>query len=152
MGGMFNIDGPLFRLGNTIADIMLLSFLWLIFSIPIITIGASTTALYYVTTRRISDRESYIFKDFLSSFKTNFKTATLLWFLWLAAFTIILLNLYMLQIFEFSTLVATILLPIQGVLLIELIMTSLYMFPITARFEMSFSQVFALCSSNPPQF
>jgi len=140
MGGIFNMDGPFFRFGNAIADIMILSIIWIIFSIPLFTIGASTTALFYVTTRRISDKEGYLFKDFLSSFKSNFKMATKLWMLWVSLSGLIALNIFWLRVLDFDPLMATILLPIQICILIELYITSLYLFPITARFDMSFRQ------------
>ena len=140
MGGIFNMDGPFFRFGNAIADIMILSFIWILFSIPLFTIGASTTALFYVTTRRISDREGYLFKDFYTSFKANFKMATLLWMVWVALFGVVAINIYMLMFLEFEPLLANILLPIQICLMIELYITSIYMFPLVARFDMGFRQ------------
>lgn len=140
MGGFFNVDGAFYRFGNAIADIMILSLFWIIFSIPLITIGASTTALYYVTTRRISDREGYLFKDFLSSFKSNFKNATLLWLFWCFLFGIVLMNINLLRQMEFEPLMVNILLPLQIVLLVELTITAIYIFPLTARFEMGFRQ------------
>lgn len=140
MGGLFNMDGPVFRFLNAIADIMILSLIWLLFSIPLFTIGASTTALFYVTTRRISDREGYLFKDFFSSFKANFKRATLLWLLWCLLMGIVALNIYMLINFEFAPILVTIMLPVQICIFIELYITTIYLFPLTARFEMSFFQ------------
>jgi len=140
MGGIFNLDGPFFKFGNIIADIMILSAIWFLFSIPIVTIGASTTALFYVTTRRISDREGYLFQDFFTSFKSNLKRATLLWLLWLGMFLLILANIYMLLNFDFNPTLVTILIPVQIVILVELVFMSVYLYPITARFEMDFKQ------------
>ena len=141
MGGIFNMDGPFFKFGNAVADIMILSLIWMIFSIPFFTIGASTTALFYVTTRRTSDKEGYLFRDFLTSFKDNFKLSTKLWLLWVAMFALVISNIFMIRSFEFDPLMANILLPIQMIILIELFITSLYIFPITARFEMGFRQI-----------
>lgn len=140
MGGIFNMEGPLFRFGNVVADIMILSLIWTIFSIPIFTIGASTTALFYVTTRRLSDKEGYLMRDFLSSFKANFKQATLIWLAWLGLALLISANLRLLQSNEFDSTLFMILLPIQLVLMLELFMMSIYLYPLTARFEMSFLQ------------
>ena len=41
--------------------------------------GASTTAVYYVTLKLVRDEEGYTIKSFFDSFKTNFKQATLIW-------------------------------------------------------------------------
>ena len=140
MGGIFNMDGPFFKFGNIVADIMILSLFWIIFSIPLITIGASTTAIFYVTTRRISDREGYLFKDFLSSFKSNFKRSTLLWLLWVFMFVLIAFNINILRFSDFDTTLTTILFPLQILILIELVITMIYIFPLTARFDMGFKQ------------
>ena len=137
---LFNLDGPFFRFGNILADIMILSLLWLILSLPIITIGASTTALFYVTTRRISDRESYLIKDYFKSFKENFKKATILWIMQLAMGTLLVTNMFMLPNDLFDPLITSILFPIQIILLIELFIVSIYIFPLTARFDMKILQ------------
>jgi len=140
MNGIFNMDGPFFRFGNAIADIMLLSLLWFVFSLPLITIGASTTALFYVTTRRISNKEGYLFKDFFSSFKSNFKQATLLWLFWVALAALVITNIFWLRNDGFNPTLANILFPLQIIILIELIIVAVYVFPLVSRFEMKFFQ------------
>ena len=44
---LFSYDSPLSRFLYFIADIVTLHILWVIHSLPVITVGASTTALYY---------------------------------------------------------------------------------------------------------
>ena len=56
-----------------------LNLLWFVCSIPIFTIGASTTALYYASLKLIRGEENYIGRQFFHSFKENFKQATVLW-------------------------------------------------------------------------
>ncbi|MCL2461419.1 MAG: DUF624 domain-containing protein [Defluviitaleaceae bacterium] len=92
MSGFFSTDGMFYKIGTLIADVVLLGVAWLIFSIPVVTIGASTTALYYVATRRISDREGYIFRDFWSSFKSNFKKSTIVWVVALVIIYVLYIN------------------------------------------------------------
>ena len=79
MNRIFNLDNPLMAFMGKIADLIILNILAIFFSIPIFTIGASWTAMYYVTVKMVKKEESYIFKDFLSSFKNNFKQATIIW-------------------------------------------------------------------------
>lgn len=62
-----------------------LNILWLICSLPVITIGASTTALYYASLKVIREEESHCGKMFFHSFKENFKQATQLWLILLGA-------------------------------------------------------------------
>lgn len=56
---------------SRVFDIMFLSVLWLLFCLPIITIGPSTTALYYTTAKVIRKDRGYIWQEFIHAFKTN---------------------------------------------------------------------------------
>ena len=56
-----------------------LNLLWMLCSIPIVTIGASTTALYYASLKIVRGEESYAGRMFFRSFKENFRQATVLW-------------------------------------------------------------------------
>ena len=61
-----------------------LNLLWFVFSIPLITIGASRTALYYVSLKIVREEEHNITGMFIRSFKENFKQSTVLWLILLA--------------------------------------------------------------------
>lgn len=61
-----------------VADLILLNILCVLCCIPIITAGASITALYYVTLKMARDEESYIIRSFFRSFKQNFRQATII--------------------------------------------------------------------------
>ena len=56
-----------------------LNLLWFVCSIPIVTIGASTTALYYASLKVVRDEDSHVAALFFRSFRQNFKQATVLW-------------------------------------------------------------------------
>lgn len=56
-----------------------LNLLWFVCSIPIVTLGASTTALYSVTLKLARDEGSNVTAMFFQAFKANFKQATVLW-------------------------------------------------------------------------
>ena len=139
MSGFFSMDGPFYKIGSLIADIMILSFYWLIFSIPLVTIGASTTALYYVMTRRISNREGYLFRDFWTSFKSNFKQTTIIWLIFLVVYYILYINIRNINVVGSMR---TVVFPVQICFLIEIILCSLYIFPLNARFELSLKDSF----------
>lgn len=79
---IFNVDNPVFRAINTIGKIFLLDMLWLICSIPIFTMGASTTALIYAC-MKIKDDEGYVTSNFFKSFKENFKQSTAIFLIYL---------------------------------------------------------------------
>ena len=62
-----------------------LNLLWLVCSIPIVTVGASTSALYYVTLKLVRDEEENVTAMFFRAFRENFRQATVLWLIMLAA-------------------------------------------------------------------
>jgi uncharacterized membrane protein YesL len=113
---------------------MILTILWLITSLPIITIGASTTALYYVTTRQLSNREGYVTKDFFKSFKQNFVKATGVTILFAIIISVLSFNIQYLSVespFYFA----------QFVLLALALAVLSFVFPVLARFELTFFQL-----------
>ena len=56
-----------------------LNLLWFLCSIPIITIGASTTALYYASLKIVRDEDNHVGAQFFRSFRENFRQATVIW-------------------------------------------------------------------------
>lgn len=138
MGGFFSLDGPFYRIGNMLADIMILSLVWILFSLPVVTIGASTTALFYVTTRRISNKEGYLIRDFWKSFKTNFKQSTIVWLAGLLIVAILLINIWNIDAVGDLKMV---ILPFQICFLVELSFISIYIYPLIARFDMPFREM-----------
>ena len=79
MGRFFNVDNPVWRFIGNLADVFIVSVFWIICSLPVITIGASTTAMYYVTLKLASNQEGYTTRSFFKSFRENFKQATSIW-------------------------------------------------------------------------
>ncbi|MBO5302885.1 MAG: YesL family protein [Lachnospiraceae bacterium] len=79
MAKLFSPDNPVWRVMGIVADFFLLTILWAVCSLPIITIGASTTAVYYVALKMVDKREGYIVKTFFKAFKDNFGQSTVLW-------------------------------------------------------------------------
>ena len=60
-----------------------MNLLWFVCSIPIITIGASTTALYYASLKLVRDEDSHVGAQFFRSFRENFRQATVIWLIML---------------------------------------------------------------------
>ena len=73
MGHILDYDGKFINFSNKATDTLIATLLCLVCSIPIITIGASTTAYYSVMLKLVKDEESYITKSFFKAFKENFK-------------------------------------------------------------------------------
>jgi len=141
MKGFFSLDGPFNKWGGLLGDIIILSLMWLFFSIIglFVTVGASTSAMFFVTTRRIANREGYITSDFWLAFKANFKKATIIW--------LIIVFVGLLTWFNLVNMgavggLAIILFPAQIIIIAEVALMTTFIFPMNARFDMSVKQLF----------
>jgi len=77
--GLFNTESGFSKFMGRAIDVLCLNVLWLIFSLPIITIGASTCAAFSVSLKMVDDEEGYIGRMFIKAFKDNFKQGTIMW-------------------------------------------------------------------------
>ena len=133
MGKLFDMDSPLMRTLGRAADLMAVNILALICCIPIITAGASLTAMYTVELRWARGEEGYIIRPFFKAFKENFKQATAEWLVALAAVLVVVMDYMFFQenpdIFPeaFELLVMVI-----GVVFV---MVYLWVIPLQCRFE-----------------
>ena len=69
------------RIFGFLGQLIALNLLWIVCSLPVITAGASITALYSVMFKIIKKEEGYIIKSFLKAFRQNFKQSTIIWLL-----------------------------------------------------------------------
>ena len=81
---LFSYDSRFTQLLLKLCYSCYLNVLWFICSIPIFTIGATTTALYYASLKIVRDEDSHVGRMFFRSFKQNFKQATVIWLILLA--------------------------------------------------------------------
>ena len=78
----FNAETGIWRVFGWTGDIVVLSLMWTICSIPLITLGAASTALYDTMVHNMRRHESGTFSRFFGTFRKELKTAcptTLLW-------------------------------------------------------------------------
>ena len=92
MNRLFGMDSPLMVALMKIGDLLCLSVLWLVFSLPIFTIGASSTALYAAVFYCLRRNEAGVWKHFWKAFRENFKRSTLAWLIELAVLAVFSLD------------------------------------------------------------
>ena len=92
---MFGIDSKLYEFLSKIADLIIVNLLFIICSLPIVTIGASTTALYGVTKKMASNSEGYIFRSYFKLF--NESTNKIMWIILLVLSLIPTADLYIIN-------------------------------------------------------
>ena len=79
MGKILSIDSPLWMILNKITDTIVLSLLFIVTSVPIVTMGSSLCALYYMMFRIADNTEGHIVRGYFKAFKENFKKSTPVW-------------------------------------------------------------------------
>lgn len=130
------MDSPLMRFLTKIADLMVLNILFCVTSIPLITIGASWTALYSVTLKMVRDEEGSVSRSYFRSFRQNFKQATLLWLGVLVVLALLVLDIRVLNGMAGGTAPGLLRVGVEILALLG-IMVLQYLFPSLARFEAS---------------
>lgn len=136
MSKLFRMDSPLMRFLTKIADLMVLNILFCITSIPLITIGASWTALYSVTLKMVRDEEGSVSRSYFRSFRQNFRQATLLWLGVLVVLALLVLDIRVLNGVAGGTAPGLLRVGVEILALLG-IMVLQYLFPSLARFEAS---------------
>ena len=136
MSKLFRMDSPLMRFLTKIADLMVLNILFCVTSIPLITIGASWTALYSVTLKIVRDEEGSVSRSYFRSFRQNFKQATLLWLGVLVVLALLVLDIRVLNGMAGGTAPGLLRVGVEILALLG-IMVLQYLFPSLARFEAS---------------
>ncbi|HCT93077.1 MAG TPA: hypothetical protein DF613_17085 [Lachnospiraceae bacterium] len=137
---VFSMDGPLWRALNFIADVVILHFLWLFCSLPLVSIGASTTALYYAMMKRIRTNEGHVTSNFWQSFKANFRQATIFWLIVAAVAAVLWVDFNF--CFTWGGTMGHIMLAGCSLLLVPCWMVLLYLFPVLSKFEGSIYTIF----------
>ena len=95
MSKIFGHDSPIIGSLSKIGDVICLSALWLVFSIPIVTIGASTAAAYTAASRQLRGGKGYLWKTFWDTFRGEFKRATLVWLVGMAIMALLTADVFL---------------------------------------------------------
>lgn len=128
-----SLDSPLMQGLGKMADLLWLNVLTLICCLPIVTIGASLTAMNYMALKIARNEECYITRGYFKSFKENFKQATLIWLIFLVVILILAGDFLIMRNsgLEFGSVFQGIIAAIA----ILVIFTLMYVFPVLAKFE-----------------
>lgn len=141
MRGIFNYDNPVWIFLGRIWDMIYLTLLWSVCSLPILTAGASTTALFTVALRLVRGHEAEgVTRGFFKAFKENFKQSTLIWLIVLIVGALLALNIrfYLTRDDDFSRLFIIVMFVFTGFFLL----ISQYLFPVAATFDTGIKKVF----------
>lgn len=133
---IWGFDGSFMTICDKVFDVMILGFLWILCSLPLITIGASCTALYYSIVKCIKNNEGYVSKSFFHSFRQNFVPATILWIIFAAVSFLMQLNIGIL-LHKTSGYFGLFFITLYALVCIYVVIAMCYAFPALSRYDMS---------------
>jgi uncharacterized membrane protein YesL len=161
MSKLFDLDSPLMRILNKVADLMILNVATLLFCVPglfsgyvalqiymsegvinlpailmfvvlSIPIGSALTGMHFVLLKMVRGDEAYITKDFWKSFKLSFKQASVIWLIFEVAGFLLIADY---KIYMGSDTFPKIMLIMTGVVAIVIFIIYIYVFPVLSRFS-----------------
>ncbi|MBL0884965.1 YesL family protein [Myceligenerans indicum] len=134
-------DSALLRFLTKVADLMILNLVFVATSVPVLTLGASLTALNFTAMRLVTGECESVTGDYLRSFRANFRQATLLG-LAVAFLGVVLAAWYVaVDILDISAVARFLLQAICYLVAFRVVLATLYAFPYLARFENSVPEV-----------
>lgn len=132
--GFFKVDSPFYEFLRRFVDVIKLNFLWLIFCLPIVTIGASTVAVFSVTLKMVEDKEGYVGRDFIKAFKANIRQGIPLGLIAIISAYVVYMNFNLFYAIESNPLPLLVIGILAGV---YFSLSLLYAFPLAARYKNS---------------
>ncbi len=139
MNRIFGMDSGVMHFLTLVANLAILNVLFIVCSLPVVTLGASLTALNYVALQMIRQEDSYIMRGFFRGFKQNFLQATAIWLILLAAGIFLWLDYWSVSQY-FTGAMRTVMLVGLTVLAVMWVMVFLYVFALQARYENTVKQ------------
>lgn len=138
MGKLFNLDAPVVQFMGKVGQMIITTLMWILCCLPVITVGASTAAMYRIMFN-LKEDGSCKASDFFRAFRDNFKQATLLWLI-LVACVAALAGLYWLVLLVANDILRMVALAVFILLFFLVFILGLYGFPLTAFFDNTLAQ------------
>ena len=133
MGKIFNLDAPIVQAVGKVGQMMITTFIWLLFCLPVVTVGASTVAMCRIM-MNLKEDKSCSFQTFFRAFKENFKKGTILWLILLGCAAVLAAGFYLVVLVE-NTVLRMAALLMFCLLFFLVYIAAIYAFPLTAYFE-----------------
>ena len=129
MKRFFDMESPFMRVLTVAADLIIVNILTLVCSLPVVTLGASLTAMSDALGRLVRGEEGYMTKDFFRAFGANFKKGTLLGLLLLVCAGLLYID------FRAAGAVMPVMRPGIAAIGVILLAVTFYAFALLARYE-----------------
>ena len=134
MHNLFHYENPFIQFLVRVGDLMILNALFILCSLPVVTLGASLTALHRVTQNMLFEQEEPIIKSFFRAFRQNFKQSTLVWLVELVVIVSLVCDVLLVMAY-FDGGLAKAMYILVAVLAILVAGVFSYLMPLIARYE-----------------
>lgn len=131
--GFFDVENSVWMFLNKMTDLFLLSVLWVVCSLPVITAGAAAAGFYYCAMKICEDADYSVWRDFFAGFLGSFRTATKLYLLQLLAFAVLGFDLWVTS--RMGSNWGWFLFTISGMLAAAVLCISFFAYPLAARYR-----------------
>lgn len=134
-------ETPLGRFLNTVVNLVTLNILCILCCLPVVTAGASLTALYY-SVSAMSRGEEQMVKTFFKGFRMNFKQSSILWIGALLIGFLLYWGVYIVSFWEEMRFASLMFLALPCFLYLMILS---YAFPLLAEFETTLPRLLSNC-------
>lgn len=124
-------DSPVYRFMQRLFDVLKLNLLWLIFSLPVVTLGCSTIAAFNVAMKFVDETEGHVWNDFITAFKANWRQGIPMSFIFIISVAAVYLDFTLYNAAENGL----VLLIIGVISTYVLTLSLLYVFPLLSRYD-----------------
>lgn len=139
--GAFDPENRFWSFMDKLTDLFFLAVLWLLFSLPVVTAGAATVALFQFTLKQVDDSEGYALRSFWKAFRENFLPATGLWALTAAFGAFLLFDLRAVSGSSFPPSLRVPFFAFLFVLMVLYVFSTLWAYPLLARYRVPFRRL-----------
>lgn len=131
----FRYDGSFYTITGKVFDLVVVNLLWIVGCIPVVTAGASCSALYHVVMESVRKGETTVFREFWRVWKRDLKETVPVWLCCAVLYFVLFLNLGIAREQPASNFFLFCIL-LFAFLLVWLTVLCTYLFPAIATFQM----------------
>lgn len=98
MASFFNYDNKFASSFNQAINVFCIGLFWFFSSIPIFTMGAASCAAYHTMNKVVRHHRGYVWQEFWSAFRSNFKQGTVIGLFFLLFAAVMVVDLYLVMV------------------------------------------------------
>ena len=144
MGNLLNPNNPVMRFIGKAVDCIILSMVFTLCCLPIVTIGPALTGLYYAVVKNIRRDRSYAVASFFKGFKDNLKQGIPVGLIFILLTGILCFNIYF-TVNAATTTWLRLLRYFYLAVLVILWMVGIYLWPVLSRVSLKIKDLFRMC-------